>query len=121
MNLLQLYYFQTVAKYEHLSKAADELHIAQPYLTRIIHSLENELGVSLFARHGRGIVLTQYGQTWLKYVNRIFDTLYAGKEKLHAMKDRAATTILLSFRSAAMFAADIVSEITTFEIFRDSS
>ena len=113
MNLLQLDYFRKVAEYEHISKAAKELNIPQPSLTRVIHRLETELSVPLFTRQGRGLVLTQYGKIWLKYVNKIFDTLDNGREEIIKLKNQTEATVLISFRSAAMLAADIVSEITS--------
>lgn len=53
MELLQLKYFQTVARTEHMTKAAQELRIAQPALSVTIARLEEELGVPLFDRIGR--------------------------------------------------------------------
>ena len=111
MNLLQLDYFRKVAEYEHISKAAKELNIPQPSLTRVIHRLETELNVPLFTRQGRGLVLTQYGKIWLKHVNKIFDALDEGKEEIIKLKNRSQATVLISFRSAAMLATEIVSEI----------
>lgn len=45
-------YFQKVAELEHLTKAAEALHIAQPALSRTIRSMEEELDVSLFTHPG---------------------------------------------------------------------
>lgn len=75
MNLLQLKYFQTVAQLEHISKAAKQLNIAQPSLSMTISKLEQELGVSLFDRQGRNIVLNPYGQMLLRHANRILHQL----------------------------------------------
>ena len=111
MNLLQLHYFRVVAECEHVSKAAEKLNISQPSLTATIHRLEDELNVPLFTRQGRGLTLTQYGKIWLKYVRKVFDTLDDGKEELLKAKNIFETTVLISFRSASMLAADIVSEI----------
>ena len=82
MNLLQLDYFRKVAEYEHISKAAKELNIPQPSLTRVIHRLETELNVPLFTRQGRGLVLTQYGKIWLKHVSEPLTTQVASFEKI---------------------------------------
>ena len=58
MELQKLKYFQVVAKYQHMTKAAERICIAQPALTQAMRSLEDELGVKLFAKKGRNIVLT---------------------------------------------------------------
>lgn len=74
MELLQLQYFYEVAKRQHMTKAAERLHISQPSLTQSIHRLERELNVPLFRSSGRNIVLTEYG-TYLK--NRLEPILQA--------------------------------------------
>lgn len=61
MELLQLKYFLAVAESEHMTNTAKQLHIAQPALTQSIHRLEQELGVRLFERAGRGIRLSPAG------------------------------------------------------------
>ena len=55
MTLNQLRYFQAVARLQNFRAAAEELYISQPSLSRSIDSLEDELGVVLFERAGRGI------------------------------------------------------------------
>ena len=57
MELLQLRYFLVAAKYQHMTKAAEVLQIAQPALSQSIKRLEQELGVSLFEREKRTIRL----------------------------------------------------------------
>ena len=53
MNLAQLYYFRTLAQYEHYGKAAEALYITQPSLSNSIKNLEKEIGVPFFERVGR--------------------------------------------------------------------
>ena len=48
MELTKLRYFYVVAKHGHVTRAAEEIHIAQPALTKAIKLLEEELGVPLF-------------------------------------------------------------------------
>ena len=67
MNLSQLYYFKRLAELQHYTKAAQELSITQPSLSGAIHSLEDELGVDLFHKKGRNIVLTKNGSGYLLY------------------------------------------------------
>lgn len=78
MTLNQLRYFRVLAGTEHYTKAADVLNIAQPSLSRAIALLEEELGVLLFTRRGRNVVLTDAGRAFLRYVETGLDTLDAG-------------------------------------------
>ncbi|QUG82492.1 LysR family transcriptional regulator [Bacillus nitratireducens] len=82
MDLLQLKYFQKVAELQHMTKAAQELHIAQSSLSRTISRLEEDLGVPLFERKGRQINLNMFGQLFLKRVDRVFSELEKGKEEI---------------------------------------
>lgn len=82
MDLLQLKYFQTVARYEHMTHASEKLHIAQPSLSKAISNLEEELGVPLFERIGRQIKLNHFGKAFLNRVERIFLELEDGKREL---------------------------------------
>src|SRR5215217_9529123 len=62
MDISQLKTLIHVAELGSLSKAADRLNIAQPALSRQIRLLEEELGIFLFERHGRGMVITDAGR-----------------------------------------------------------
>ena len=78
MSLQQLQYFVAVAEEQHVTGAAERLHISQPPLSRQIQALEDELGQPLFERRGRGIVLTEFGRYFaakataiLEHVDRV--------------------------------------------------
>lgn len=75
MNLQQLEYFQEIARTQNMTKSAERLHISQPALSATLKALENELGVSLFDRKGRALVLNHTGQEFLLNVNSIFSIL----------------------------------------------
>lgn len=62
MSLKRLGYFLRIAELGSMNKASEVLHIAQPALTRQIHILEEELGIALFTRTGRGMQLTAEGE-----------------------------------------------------------
>jgi DNA-binding transcriptional LysR family regulator len=86
MELRHLIYFEAVARHQHISKAAAELLIAQPALTKQIRDLEQELGVKLLERVGRNIRLTEAGQRWHVHVLTILTVLNAARAE---MRERA--------------------------------
>ena len=71
MQLHQLEYFLAVARHLHFTRAADELHVAQPSVSQQIRKLEDELGVRLFHRMKRGVALTPAGETLLPWARRV--------------------------------------------------
>ena len=97
MTLLQLLYFETLARVLHYTRAAEELHISQPSLSYSIAELEKELGVSLFKREKRKIALTPYGERFLPYVKKTMALLEEGKATLRQMKDKAPMNIRLGY------------------------
>jgi len=73
----QLTVFRTVAHHLSYTRAAEALYLSQPAVTQQVRTLERVLGLRLFARSGRGIVLTQAGQELLRHAERLL-TLLAG-------------------------------------------
>ncbi len=61
MELRILRYFLTVAKEQSFTKAAEQLHITQPTLSRQLAAFEEELGITLFVRKGKSMILTDEG------------------------------------------------------------
>lgn len=82
MNLYHLRYFVTLAHLEHYTKAAEILAITQPSLSHAISSLEKELGVKLFEKDGRNVVLTKCGQAFLTDVEQSLEMLDSSVNKL---------------------------------------
>lgn len=97
MNLYQLYYFRTLSKLEHYTKAAAQLSMTQPSLSHAISALENELGVLLFEKQGRNVVLTKYGKLFLPYVENAINELEAGIKKIKEMTGNTTGVISIAF------------------------
>ncbi|WP_250674154.1 LysR family transcriptional regulator [Paraclostridium ghonii] len=95
MELLHLKYFQTVAKTQHMTNAAKKLHIVQPALSRVINSLEKELGVELFDRNGKTISLNENGEMFLETVNETLSVLENGVKKLLDSNNQSTSEIKL--------------------------
>ena len=101
MELLQLEYFYAVAKTQHVTHTAEQLHIAQPALTQSIHRLEKELGVPLFHRSGRNIALTEYGVYLRDALKPILENLHELPEVLQEMANVRKRTIRVNVLAAS--------------------
>lgn len=73
MTLLQLKYIVTVAAAGTISEAAKQLYIAQPSLTAAIKDLESELGINIFKRTNKGILLSAEGEEFLGYARQVIE------------------------------------------------
>ena len=82
MELRQLEYFQMVCRLNSISKAAEQLHVAQPSISIAIQKLEVELGVQLFRRTQRQIALTSEGLIFLQRVNQILTQINDSKNEM---------------------------------------
>ncbi len=87
--------FRTVAEYLSFRRAGEELYLTQPAVTLQIKALEEQLGVPLFDRTGRQIVLTQAGSVLLGYVRRIDSLLAGAEQEIAALRGRVAGELRL--------------------------
>ncbi len=97
MNLKQLYYFKRLSETEHYTEAASSLFITQPSLSHAISELEKELGVSLFARKGRNVEITQNGKRFLPYVEDALASLENGRLTLQKSSMDTKENIRIAF------------------------
>ncbi|MFI7443014.1 LysR family transcriptional regulator [Nonomuraea indica] len=95
MDLNALRQFVVVARLEHLSRAADELHVAQPSLSRTIARLESELGTPLFERSGR-LRLNEAGRLFRDHVERSLGELEAGRRAVAEAAGEGLGTVRLA-------------------------
>ncbi len=87
MELRHVRYFLAVAEYLNFSKAAQQLHIAQPPLSRQIRQLEEDIGVALFVRSKRRVELTKAGQVFLSEARKlVVQAGHATEAARHAQK-----------------------------------
>lgn len=75
MELAQIRYFLAVCRTRNFSKAAEELFITQPTLSQQLKRLENELGVTLFERSTRSVLLTETGEACREYAQAVVDNV----------------------------------------------
>lgn len=75
MTPLQMKYFDAVCQYKSISKAAAVLHITQPTITVAIKSLEKEIGINLFYRQGKHLVLTREGTIIWDKINPVLSII----------------------------------------------
>ena len=81
-NLSSYRIFYAVANNGNISRAAKELYISQPAISKSIQKLEENLDVKLFERSSRGVTLTPEGELLYKHVKSAFETLAIGEDKL---------------------------------------
>lgn len=86
-NLSQYKIFYEVAKAGNISKAAKELYISQPAISKAIGKLEDSLGLSLFTRSPRGVQLTSEGEILFEHAREAFEALERGEQELRRIQE----------------------------------
>lgn len=91
MRLDHLYYFNTICKYDNLTRAAEKINISQPALSNSVRQLETEFGVQLFHRTSKGLILTDAGQVFLNESTIILDQINYLKKKMNELVAQTST------------------------------
>jgi DNA-binding transcriptional LysR family regulator len=86
-NLSLYYIFNCVSETGNISRAAKQLYISQPAVSKSIQGLEDNLGITLFIRSSRGVKLTEEGKLLYEYTKSAFDTLKSGEANLRHVHD----------------------------------
>ncbi|HLU58596.1 MAG TPA: LysR family transcriptional regulator [Pseudonocardia sp.] len=86
MDARQLEYFLAIVDNEGFGRAAQKLHIAQPSLSQAIAALERELGVPLFHRIGRGVVLSDAGAELVEPARQVLRDLRTARSTMDSLK-----------------------------------
>jgi DNA-binding transcriptional LysR family regulator len=110
MELLQLKYFQVAARMQHMTQAARSLHISQPALSKMIASLEAELGTKLFEREPKSIRLNEHGKLFLHQVDIALQALEDGKLQLQDLGGSASPAVSLDVRVSSHLLPDLLAD-----------
>lgn len=113
MQLQQLIYFKEVAEQGSINKAADALMMTQPNLSRAIHRLEGELGLTFFLRDNKGVQLTEEGKQLYQYTCGILDRL----EIIKGMSRQAGPRVLTVSAFPGLTSSRLLREL--YERYRD--
>ena len=116
MKLHQLRNLVAVADANSIRGAARSLGLAQPAITRGLRDLEKELGVPLLERHGKGISLNVYGQSFVVRARSILQDVERGREEIGQLQGKSMGKVSLGLSSAVFLS--LVPEV--YKIFRKS-
>ncbi len=107
MELYELRYFIKVAELEHMTRAAHELNLSEPALSRVIRKLEEELGTKLFTRRGRSIVLTESGSALLSRAHELLARAEDIRTELQGIQ-QICQPVRLASRAAASLLPELL-------------
>ena len=110
MEIMQIRYFLEVANSQHITQSAKKLHIAQPALSQSIKRLENELGVRLFIKKGRNVILSEYGKYLQKELLLIMDKFDNLPKELLKMANLNYKTIHINVLAASSMVTEAIIE-----------
>lgn len=110
LNFHHLRYFWAVARDGNLTRTAKRLRVAQSALSAQIRQLEDDLGVALFERKGRGLSLTEHGRVALDFADTVFEagsdllsTLTSGRDAQDHIRIGAVSTLSRNFQDSFVF------------------
>src|SRR5690349_4161043 len=95
MDARQLEYFLAIVDHDGFVRAAQHLHVAQPSLSQAIARLERELGVTLFHRIGRGVVLSDAGAELVEPARQVLRDLRTARATMDSVKGLQRGTVEL--------------------------
>jgi DNA-binding transcriptional LysR family regulator len=106
MDLRQLRYFIAVFEHSNFSRAAAEIPISQPALTRSVQLLESELGINLFRRQARGVIPTSAGERFYRHANKILAACERAEKDVRTAGDFLSGEIAIGV--TALFADSVM-------------
>lgn len=97
MDLDQLRTVLQVAETGSLLRASEQLGIAQPALSRKVRQLEEELGLQIFVRHGRGMIATPFGERLIERARRVFAEIAELRNEAESLREAPFEVIAFGF------------------------
>lgn len=113
MDIRQLEQFKVAAQLQHMTKAAEVLNIAQPALSRTIHSIERELGTRLFDHVGKRIILNEKGEILLRHAEEILAAMRNAQVEIGECLETDHSSIHLSVKALGMMIAGLIRQFKT--------
>lgn len=110
LDLRKLRYFAAVAEHRHFGRAAEQLYIAQPVLSRQIRALERELGCALLVRTTRSVQLTAAGEHLREEARSVFATVDSAVRRVLEV-DRGVERVVVGF-APGLHVSDAVRAFT---------
>ena len=113
MEIRVLKYFLTIAREENITRAAEQLHITQPTLSRQMMQLEEELGVRLFQRNRVSVTLTEEGRLLRRRAQEILELAEKAEQEIILNRETVTGTIGRLMTSFRQHYSDVVFHIYT--------
>ena len=105
MEIRDLRFFCLTAELGSVTKAAEQLMVSQPFVTKVIHGIEDELGTKLFDLEKRRLILNDNGTYFYKEAKEIIERLDRATGNISAMQDKAEFTTTLLYNNAGYLSA----------------
>ena len=112
MELKQLLYFMRTAELENMTKAAEDMLVSQPYISKTISELEEDFGVSLFDHVGRSIALNRCGNALYRRTVNIFNEIEDAKKEIQniSLSQQARLTIVTNISQYMPGLIELITE-----------
>ena len=108
MNLQQLRQFCEIAKHGNISRAAGELYVSQPALSKTIKNLEHELGFALFTRNGKSITLSKNGKLYLERIEKGLAFIDDAQKEVLEQNDIPTEEVTISVYASSLSFSNIL-------------
>jgi DNA-binding transcriptional LysR family regulator len=103
LSLRQLRIFVSAARHSSFAKAAEEMHLTAPAVSMQMRDLEDDLGISLFAKKGRGVTLTSAGEYFLVYARRVLTALREAEDMMAKLRGIETGVLNIGLVSTAKY------------------